>query len=71
MSASQDWRDGCATGAAAVESRVRAAQSLGIPITLSLVQKVSNDVRYMAGGYVDEHWLVRVAYGKEENNAVD
>lgn len=52
MPASQDFRDGAATGAAQLARRIRIAESFGVPITPALVDAMTAEIRSRWGGQV-------------------
>lgn len=52
MPASQDFRDGAASGAGAIAYRVRHLAAWGVPLTPDLVDKLAESVAYDMGGTV-------------------
>lgn len=48
--ASQEFRDGAATGASEVARRLGVVQGFGIPLTASVLEAVTHEVIYMWGG---------------------
>lgn len=53
VGASQDFRDGAATGAAIVETRLRTLESYGVPLTAELARQVARAVQEEHGGRVN------------------
>lgn len=52
--ASQDFRDGVATGVATLANRINTADSWGIPITKRVVDEMAENIRALYGGSVPD-----------------
>lgn len=50
--ASQDFRDGVATGSALMAKRLIEIQRYGLPLTISAINAVADAIRYEYGGSV-------------------
>ena len=54
MAASQDFRDGVATGVATLANRINTADSWGIPMTKRTIDEMAENIRALYGGSVPD-----------------
>jgi hypothetical protein len=68
--ASQEFRDGAATGAAQLARRIRIVESFGIPITSSTVDLMAQDIVSDWGGAVhpQDQWLAAAETPREADH---